>query len=665
MRDQGTGGVTVGDRVRGGTTVLTGAALTALAAPAAAEAAGGSPPAGGGATDQVLIGTLVAGLITGLFLLMIARHRSGKLTFLQRLADYSQRVSGLPGWAALPLSVAASSLIIAVLGMYWDISIHIDEGRDAGPFANTAHYLIIVGLFGITAAGMLAMALPKQRVSPTSRKLPNDWQVPLGGFLMFICAGFALAAFPMDDIWHRIFGQDVTLWGPTHLVLFGAAALSTIGTWILLVEGIRSAEFNKFPPKPVFHKGLQIATAGAFLIALSTFQGEFDFAVPQFRLDWQPILLAMAAGIGLVAARIAIGKGGALGAALFFILIRGLLSLWVGPLTGHTTLHFPLYLAEALVVEAIALSVPRTKPIRLGILSGIGIGTIGLAAEAVWVDAWYILPWPRVMLPEAAIAGLVTAVAAGVIGGFIGRSLASPWVQPVTRPRLLVPAAAAVLVGVFIYAGPISTGDPVKVTAELTEVTPAPNRTVEMTLRVEPPDAAVDARWFTSTSWQGGGSVVDRLRNVAPGVYETTKPIPVSGEWKTTLRLHKGSAVQGAPVYFPEDTAIPAPAVEATPTFTRNFTLDKKLLQREQKPDVSGALTVFAYFVVLGIALFLLRTLAKGLQQFDRISTEREMEAGPAVHEQKLGARRYERSGDGNGAAADSEEQEAARSGST
>jgi hypothetical protein len=372
----------------------------------------------------------------------------------------------------------------------------------------------------------------------------------------------------------------------------------------------------------------------------------------------------MAASIGLVTARIAIGKGGALGAALFFILIRGLLSLWVGPLTGHTTLHFPLYLAEALVVEAVALSIPRTKPIRLGILSGLGIGTIGLIAEAAWVDAWYILPWPKSMLPEAAIAGVVTAVAGGVIGGFIGRSLISPWVRPVTKPRLLVPAAAAVLVGVFIWAGPITAGDPVKVTAELTDATPPPNRTVNMTLRVEPPDSAVDARWFTVTSWQGGGSVVDRLRQIAPGVYKTTKPIPVYGNWKTTIRLAKGTAVQGAAVYFPEDTAIPAPAVEAPATFTRNFTLDKKLLQREQKPDVPGWLTVFAYIVVLLIGLGLLRMLANGLQRFDRISTEQAMDAGATVHEQKLGQRRFARSGDGNGASAD-KEQETARSGST
>ena len=47
--------------------------------------------------------------------------------------------------------------------MLWDISIHIDEGRDEGPLANPAHYCILVGLFGVFAAGFLAMVMPKER----------------------------------------------------------------------------------------------------------------------------------------------------------------------------------------------------------------------------------------------------------------------------------------------------------------------------------------------------------------------------------------------------------------------------------------------------------------------------------------------------------------------
>ena len=46
-----------------------------------------------------------------------------------------------------------------------------------------------------------------------------------------------MIGFPLDDVWHRIFGQDVTLWGPTHVLMIGGASLAPIAAWLLLVEG--------------------------------------------------------------------------------------------------------------------------------------------------------------------------------------------------------------------------------------------------------------------------------------------------------------------------------------------------------------------------------------------------------------------------------------------
>ena len=74
-----------------------------------------------------------------------------------------------PAGRRLPLGVATVALIVALFGMYWDISLHIDNGRDAGPLANPAHYFILVGLFGIFAAGVLAIALPATSVPDRPR----------------------------------------------------------------------------------------------------------------------------------------------------------------------------------------------------------------------------------------------------------------------------------------------------------------------------------------------------------------------------------------------------------------------------------------------------------------------------------------------------------------
>ena len=131
---------------------------TLLAITTAAESA---KPAGGAAMAEVVGATAGALLATTILFTLIYRHRTGKSQVLQKLSDLAERVTGMPGWASLPSVVGTSSLLVALLGMYWDIALHINVGRDEGPLANPAHYLILVGLFGIFAAGCIAVGLPK------------------------------------------------------------------------------------------------------------------------------------------------------------------------------------------------------------------------------------------------------------------------------------------------------------------------------------------------------------------------------------------------------------------------------------------------------------------------------------------------------------------------
>ena len=174
--------------------------------------------------------------------------------------------------------------------------------------------------------------------------------------LIAACGAFSLLGFPLDDVWHRLFGQDVTLWGPTHLMLIGGAAMTLVGLAVLMVE---AGEANREAGSARSVGGLdaRISLPGAMLLGLSTVQAEFDFGVPQFRMVFHPMLIMLAAGVSLVAARVWLGRGSALGAALFFLAMRGLMALLVGPILGEPTPHFPLYLVEALLVELIALRV--------------------------------------------------------------------------------------------------------------------------------------------------------------------------------------------------------------------------------------------------------------------------------------------------------------------
>jgi hypothetical protein len=97
-------------------------------------------------------------------------------------------------------------------------------------------------------------------------------------------------------------------------------------------------------------------------------------------------------------------------------------------------------------------------------------------------------------------------------------------------------------------------------------------------------------------------------------VYKTTKPIPLYGDWKTMIRLHKGNAILGLPIYAPADPAIPVAGVAAPRSFVRSFRSDHELLQREARTRVA-AITWGAYGTVLACTLALLALLAWGLHR--------------------------------------------------
>jgi hypothetical protein len=595
---------------------LTFTAALALPAAPATAAQSAPPPAGGAELGQIAVASVAAALLTVALLYLGFGHRSGRVALLGRWAAWMERRSGLPGWAALPAALATASLITALFGMYWDISLHIDHGRDAGPLANPAHYFILAGLFGIFTAGFFAMVLPRERPSTVAVRLGRDWWAPLGGVLICACGAFSLIGFPLDDLWHRLFGQDVTLWGPTHLMLIGGAAMTLIGIAVLTIEGLRANASTDSPPlEPRLTRAARaVALTGGLMVGLSTFQAEFDFGVPQFQQVFQPVLIMLAAGIGLVFARMYGGRGAALGAVAFFLVLRGALALAIGPLLGETTPHFPLYIAEALVVEAVALRVATSSPLRFGLWSGIGIGSVGLASEWAWSNLWMPLPWTSALSPEGALLGFAAALAGALLGAWIGAHLT---VAPgVRRPglRLAAVAAATAVAALIVFGLYTDTDEGVRARVALTEVAGSAGREVQVAVAIAPPGAAEDAEWFDLTAWQGGGLVVERLTRTGPGRYRTTSPVPVHGDWKTMIRLEHGNSLTALPIYFPPDAAIPVAGIPAPSRFTRSFRDEHQLLQREQTGG-SPVVVALAYSVVVGIALGLLALLAWGLHR--------------------------------------------------
>jgi hypothetical protein len=583
-------------------------------------------PARGVDLAQVLPVTVVLLALGAALLVACVLYRRGRLPAVERVAAWAEREAGLPAWAALPALVSSLSLLTAGFGFYWDVAVHIDNGRDSSPFGTPAHWPIVIGLCGLAVAGSRAITLDRNADGGAAVHLPGGLQCSLGAVLVLLCGSVSLAGFPLDDIWHNIFGQDVTLWSPTHIQMIGGASLTTLATWVLIEEGRRRAgTVGSGRLVARLMRPSALSMSGAFLIGLSTLQDEFDMGVPQFNALYHPILIALAAGIGLTAARLRIGPGGALKAALVFIVLRGAWSLVIGAGLGLTTPHLPLYLAEALLVELTALLVDPSRQIRFGLVAGALIGTVGVAAEWAYSQVAFTLPWRGVLWPEAYLLAFAAAVAGGVLGAVVGRALLPERAPRERTPRLAVGLAFAALLAVLGIALPIGAGT--GYTADVT-VTAAGPHTASLLVRLHPAGIADDAAWFNVTSWQGHALVsgtglqITALRKLGPGVYRTVHPVPVDGDYKSLLRLATSTAQQAVPVYLPEDKAIPAKGVAADPHFTRAFVPDQSILQREA---IGGSPTLkhVAYAVLGALALLWIATLSLGLRRLDRSATTR------------------------------------------
>ena len=540
--------------------------------------------------------------------------------FFGSISNSLERATGFPGWSMAGVLSGLWSLLVVVIGFYWDVAWHMDNGRDTTLFT-VPHTMILVGLGGLLYTGGLAVlfaTLDGAEVGIRWGKL----RIPWSSLVLIALGGGAVAAFPLDNLWHKAYGIDVTLWSPTHLQLVGGGSLGTIGILLMCAEAMPFARPTRLG------RVIYVLTAGTVLVGMSTFQGEFDFGVPQFQTLYFPLLVAAAAGFALVLARLALGRWGALKVALCYLGLRGFLAYAVGGALHHTVPRFPLYLPAALLVEGAAWAVGERDRLRLALVSGALVGTVGVAAELVWgrASGWFHGSMPASTALKAVVLAPLAAMAAAVVGAGLARALIK------ARDRIPVGAlalAGVVLIGVFAYPLPRNAGHVEAIVGFQTVGTQA-----LVHVQLIPADAAAHADAFNVTAWQGGGKVTAELRQVSPGRYQASRPVPIGGHWKSTVNLYRGDQLMATPVYLPPDLTRHAPLLVADPAKQVPFVKNTKLLLREQHSGPLGpavlAYTGIAVLVTIWVALMAATAVRLGREQ-DHEPPERRGTTEPAT----------------------------------
>ncbi|MGH9156693.1 MAG: hypothetical protein ACRD1K_12850, partial [Acidimicrobiales bacterium] len=497
--------------------------------------------------------------------------------FFRRISNALRQGTGYPGWSMAGALSGLAMLGTAAMGLYWDVAWHIDLGRDRELFT-PSHVMILIGLGGLIFAAFITAVFATNDEADVGMRIGSA-RIPWSAVSLGALGIGGLAAFPFDVLWHEAYGIDITLWSPSHLMLVGGGGLATVSLWLMMAEARRHAE-------PTWiGKGIEGFIVGTVLVGVSAFQGEFDFGVPQFQVLYWPLLVVIAAGLTLVTARIGLGRGGALAAVAGFLVVRGIIAVLVGVSLNHTVPRFPLYLGAALAVEAVALWLGTDNRVRFAIAAGLGIATFGLGAELVWADAsgWFT-PTGASLFTKVAVLAPLAAIAAALLGAGLSRAFGGERV-----PGWMLGAAGAVLVAVLAFPLPRNVGDVEAVirlrpadsglAADAAGDGGVKQATVEIDL--QPPDAARGAVAFGVTSWQGGGRLSAALEETAPGRYVASRPLPIGGDWKTTVGLFRGDQVMAAPVYLPADESIGASEIPAVAERRTRFVRNTTLLLRE------------------------------------------------------------------------------------
>jgi hypothetical protein len=580
---------------------------------------------------------LLAGALLGLWRGGTPSARGVMAGPLSRIASSLQRVSGLPAWCAGGLLVAAWSLVVAVLGFIWDVAWHIDFGRDTQLFT-VPHTLIITGLLGLGLAALFSIALATVEGAPTAWHL-GPLRIPRGALALGVLSAGATLGFPLDDLWHATYGIDVTMWGPTHLMMIGGASLAPLALWLLFTEAGRDAG------RPGLRRHVRRHLALAVVVGLSTFQLEFDMGVPQWQALYQPVLIVLATSIALVATRVAFGRGWALITAANFVVARGVLALLVGPGLDHVVPRFPLYLGIAVVIEGAALLARRLGVAAGALVTGLGISTVGLASEWGFSQLWGRHPWQAALLPRLWVA-VLAGIAGALIGTALGRVVAHRSAG-VSRGVLLA-AVAGVVVALAIpiarNTAPMtavmrtSPAGPA-VAAVTRDGLPSPYQRIDVDLVVSPADAAQGADWFELNSWQGGGLELTPLVEVSPGHYRSERPAPTGGTWKTLIWMAKGDQMMATAVSFPADLQYGQAPVTPRPEQTVHFVASSSWLLREAH---NGAVwpAVLAYTGLFGMTAVWLALLLIGFASVSRDNAGGAGTARAAVEERALRGRR-------------------------
>lgn len=291
----------------------------------------------------------------------------------------------------------AFSVLIQCWGLLWDLSWHLDFGRES--LLDPPHVVMGIGI----VVALLAWWHERRRT-----RVPRPHRLGGPALLLFGIL-WEIAALGWDQLWHVLFGSDLKagIWSPPHIMVI-------TGVWVQAIWSIvasLSQEADRRSALPI-HSLLGCAV---LLSVVSPFFGPIEYLLHRRDPFLYPLLMAgLAAFVFLVGRTATQHPHGCTIIAALYTLVRGLpaLVLW---LAGRAMPGYPTPLIVPALLIDWSLRRTKTPTRRAAFLAGTAFGVLPLL-ELPLVNLRAAYQWPV----EVALFAILPAAAVGMSSGYLG-----------------------------------------------------------------------------------------------------------------------------------------------------------------------------------------------------------------------------------------------------
>jgi len=170
---------------------------------------------------------------------------------LRRTDELSNSFSGASSMHAVWMlrmtlgGVALLGSIIFVLGTSWDVQWHLLIGRDRTLIP--PHLMMLSGVALSGFAGLAAILIEtlwarrNPQLAQNSTGFADAFHGSLGAYVVGFAALNSAIAFPLDAYWHSLYGIDVSIWAPFHIMIILGMGIVALGAAYMLMSATNLA----------------------------------------------------------------------------------------------------------------------------------------------------------------------------------------------------------------------------------------------------------------------------------------------------------------------------------------------------------------------------------------------------------------------------------------